>query len=57
MKNKKDAGKKSRVNWKIVICSLIGLGFIGLGFFVNYLFFIGAVVCTIINQREIMRKR
>lgn len=45
--------KKNGVNWMIILYSLIGLVFVALGFFVNYLFFLGAVVCVILNQREI----
>ncbi|VVB83730.1 Uncharacterised protein [uncultured archaeon] len=46
-----------RFNPKIVIFSLIALGFIVLTFFVNPYFIIGAVVLMILNRREIMGKK
>ncbi len=42
---------------KVVVLSLIALGFVALGFFVNWLFFIPAVIIIFINQRELMKKR
>jgi hypothetical protein len=48
---------KSKFNSKIVILSLIALGFVALTFFVNPYFIIGAIVLMLINQREIMRKK
>ena len=41
---------------RIVIFSLIALGFIALTFFVNPYFVIGAIVFMLINQRELMKK-
>lgn len=43
-------------NPKVVIYSLIALGFLALAFLVDWLFIIGAVILMIINQRELMKK-
>jgi len=46
-----------KTNWKIVIYSIIALGFIALTFLVDWLFIIGAVVLMYLNQRELMKKK
>ena len=46
-----------KINWKVVILSLIALGFLALTFFVDWLFIIGAVIIMLINQRELLGKR
>jgi hypothetical protein len=46
-----------KVNWKVVILSLIALVFIALTFFVHWAFIIGAVIIMIINQRELLGKK
>lgn len=43
-------------NKKVVINSLIALGFIVLTFTVDWLFIIPAVILLFINQRELMKK-
>lgn len=48
---------KRQVNVKVVIFSLIALGFIALTFLVNPYFVAGAVVFMLLNQREIMGKK
>jgi len=48
---------KRHINIKVIIFSLIALGFLALTFTVNWLFIIGAVIFMILNQREIMGKR
>ncbi len=48
---------KSKVNWKVVIFSLIALGFIALTFLVNPYFVAGAILFMLLNQREIMGKK
>ncbi len=45
------------MNKKVVILSLIALGFIALTFFVDWIFIIGAVIIMIINQRELLKKK
>ena len=58
MKNKtKTSKKKSKVNIKVIIYSLLALGFIALAFLIDWLFIIGAVVLIALNQRELMKKR
>lgn len=46
-----------RMNKKVVILSLIALGFIALTFLVDWIFIIGAVIIMLINQRELMKKK
>lgn len=44
-------------NPKVVLFSIIALGFIVLTFTVDWLFIIPAVILLIINQRELLKKR
>lgn len=44
-------------NTKVIVLSLIALGFIVLSLIVNWLFILGAIVITIINQRELVKKK
>jgi len=46
--------KKRKFNLRIVIYSLIALGFIYLTFAVDWLFIIGAVIIMFLNQKELM---
>jgi hypothetical protein len=48
---------KRQVNIKVIIFSLIALGFLALTFFVNPYFIIGALVFMLIGQRELMIKK
>jgi len=48
---------KRKVNWKVVIFSLIALGFLALTFLVNPYFIAGAILFVVLNQRELKRKR
>ena len=48
---------KKKINWKVVILSLIALGFLALTFFVDWLIIIGAVIIMLINQKELLGKR
>lgn len=48
---------KRKINKKVVIYSLIALGFIALTFLVNPYFIIGAIVFMLINQKELMKKK
>jgi len=43
-------------NIKVVVLSIIALGFIFLTFRVNWMFIIGAVIIMIINQRELLKE-
>jgi hypothetical protein len=42
---------------KVLLLSLLAIGFLALTFLVYWMFIIGAVVCVAINQRELMGKR
>lgn len=48
---------KRKINLKVVIFSLVALGFVALTFLVNPYFIIGAVILMILNQRELMKKK
>jgi len=43
-------------NPKVVVYSIIALGFLALAFLVDWLFIIGAVVLIFLNQKELRRK-
>jgi hypothetical protein len=49
--------KKLKINYRVIACSLIAIGFLAPTFLVDWLFIIGAVVCMFLNQRELMRKK
>ena len=46
---------KRKVNIKVIIFSLIALGFLALTFLVDWLFILGAVVFMLLGQRELKR--
>lgn len=48
---------KRKINWKIVIYSLIAIGFLILSFTLDWLFIIGAVIFMFLNQKELMKKK
>ncbi len=48
---------KNKINVKVVIYSIIALGFMVLTFLVDWMFIIGAVIMMWLNQRELMGKR
>ncbi len=48
--------KKNKINKKIIIYSLIGLGFIVLMFLVDWLFIIGALIMIYLNQKELKKR-
>jgi hypothetical protein len=48
---------KRKFNKKVVVYSLIALGFIALTFLVNQYFIVGAIIFMLINQKEIMKSR
>ncbi len=47
---------KKKVNVKVIIYSIIALGFVGLTFFVDWMFIIGAVIIIYLNQKELMKR-
>ncbi len=46
---------KSKVNVKVIIFSLIALGFLALTFLVNPYFVAGAILFVVLNQRELRK--
>ena len=42
---------KRKVNWTVVILSLLALGFLALTFLVNPYFVAGAIILMLVNQR------
>ena len=51
---KKKLNKKPNI--KVIIYSLIALGFVALSFLVDWLFIIGAVILVYLKQKELMKK-
>lgn len=49
--------KKRKTNPEVVIFSILAIGFLVLTFTINWMFIIGAVILTILNQRELIKKR
>lgn len=45
-----------KINKKIVLYSMMGLAFIALMFFVDWMFVIGAAIMVYLNQRELRKK-
>ena len=45
-----------KVNIKVIIFSLLALGFLALTFFVDWIFIVGALVLMILNQKELTKK-
>jgi hypothetical protein len=58
-KKNKDKTQKSKrkINKKVIFYSLMGLAFVSLSFFVDWMFVIGAVACVYLNQKELSKKR
>jgi len=46
-----------KINPKVIIFSLIALGFLALTFLVDWLFIIPAAILMYLNQKELMSKR
>ena len=44
------------MNKKVVLYSLLALGFLALTWLVDWLFIIGAVILVWLNQKELMKK-
>ena len=43
------------INWKVVLFSLVALGFMALTFLVDWMFIIGAVVMVWLSGRELKK--
>ncbi|MCX6751057.1 MAG: hypothetical protein NTZ83_06370 [Candidatus Pacearchaeota archaeon] len=54
---KKQLKPKEKVNWRVVVYSLMALGFLALTYLVDWIFITGAVILIWLNQREIMGKK
>ena len=48
---------KRKPNPKVIIFSILALGFLALTFFVDWLFIVGAVILMYLNQKELTKKR
>jgi hypothetical protein len=48
--------KKTKINIKVVIYSVLALGFIALTFLVDWMFIIGAFALSWLSQKELMKK-
>jgi len=46
-----------KINWKIIIYSLVGLGFLALTYLLDWIFIVGAVIMIWLNHREMNGKR
>ena len=53
----KKQSKSKKPNIKVIIYSIIALGFVVLTFLVDWLFIIGAVILIYLNQKELMKKK
>jgi len=47
---------KRKIKYKVIIFSLIAIGFLVLTFLVDWMFIIGAVLMWMLNQRELNKK-
>lgn len=47
---------KRKPNIKVIIYSILALGFLALTFFVDWIFIIGAVILMFMNQKELKKK-
>jgi len=48
--------KSKKPNLKVIIYSLIALGFVALSVLVDWIFIAGALVMIYLNQKELMKK-
>ena len=49
--------QSKKPNMKVIIYSIIALGFLALTFLFDWLFIIGAVILIYLNQKELMKKK
>lgn len=47
---------KIKLNKKVIIYSLIAIGFLVLSFTLDWLFIIGAVILMFLNQKELIKR-
>lgn len=44
---------RKKINWKVVVYSVIGIICVILSFTVDWIFLLPAVICMLLNQREL----
>jgi len=49
--------EKRKVNWNVIIYSIIALGFVALALLIDWIFLIGAVILIWLNQKELMKRQ
>jgi hypothetical protein len=54
--NKNNRKLSKKVNWKIVVYSIIGIVCVILSFVIDWIFLLPAVICMLLNQRELGKK-
>ena len=54
---KKKLKQKEKINWRVVVYSIMALGFLALTYLVDWIFIVGAVILVWLNQKEIMGKK
>ena len=54
---KKNIKNFKKINWKVVIYSIIGLICVILSFTIDWIFLLPAVICILLNQRELGMSR
>lgn len=47
----------AKMNKRVLIFSVLGLIFVALAIIVDWLFLIGAVICMLLNQKELFKKQ
>jgi hypothetical protein len=52
----KSKKSNSKINWNIILYSFIAFGFLGLTYFVDWIFIVGAIIMIWLNQRELRKK-
>ena len=49
--------KYKKINIKVIVYSIIALGFLVLTFLIDWMFIIGAIILVYLNQKELMKKK
>jgi hypothetical protein len=48
--------QKTKPNYRVIIYSLLALGFLYLTYTVDWMFIVGAAILMVLSQRELMKK-
>ena len=48
--------KSKKINVKVIVYSIIALGFLALTFLIDWMFIMGAVIMIYLNQKDLMKK-